>query len=249
MVQRYLKVSEENQLTLIPNADFTMKDLELIEKFKENGMLGLHTLVDTDVERMMGLYLDGKSYRQIASLLKKNKAIVLFIAHKFKWFELRREYLDELQATLKDKVLESKLQSQDFLLHLVLAYQKKIGKNIDQFLRTDNEEFADKVDNKDLGTLFKTMELLHKLSNENLSNPNDKSMVSLNGLSDGGVTITKTGANSVEITPKSPFSSKLKQFADLKRQAEKDSQPQQKQTHDITVEEQTLTEKENENED
>ena len=239
-------MSDNKELTIMPQADFTMKDMETIEKFKEDGMLGLHTLIETDVERMMSLYMDGKTYRQVSQLVKKNKAVVLFLAHKFKWFELRKEYLDELQTTLKDKVTESKLQSQEFLLHLVLAYQKKIGKNIDQYLRTDNEEFADKVDSRDLTALMKLLELLHRLSNEAINDPSNKSMVALNGMGEG-VTITKTGANSVEITPKkSEFSSKLKQFAEMKREEERANQAPPKPVHDISKE--TLTEKENENE-
>jgi hypothetical protein len=239
--------NKDTQVAVIPFADFTMKDLEAVNKFKEEGMLGLHTVKDTDCERAMALYLDGKTYRQVANVLKVNKTIVLFLAHKFKWFELRKEYLDELHATLKEKVLESKLQSQEFLLHLTLAYQKKIGKNIDQYLRTDNEDYYDKIDGKDISTLLKVIELLHRLNSENLGNPNgDKSLVGLNGLGEG-VTITKTGNNSVEITPRapSPFSSKLKQFAELKRQQEKDSQSADKKSDDIIVE---TSNKENKNE-
>lgn len=239
-------MSDNKELTVMPQADFTMKDMETIEKFKEDGMLGLHTLVETDVERMMSLYMDGKTYRQVSQLVKKNKAVVLFLAHKFKWFELKKEYLDELQATLPDKILESKLHSQEFLLHLVLAYQKKIGRNIDQYLRTDNVEFHDRIDKNDVGSLMKIMELLHKLGAENFANPNDKALVGLNGLGEG-MTIVKTGANSVEITPKrSEFSSKLKQFAEMKREEERANQAPPKPVHDISKE--TLTEKENENE-
>lgn len=225
-------MSDSKDLSLIPHNDFTMKDLELIEQFKEGGLLGLHTLTDIDVERMMSLYIDGKSYRQIASLLKKNKQVVLFLAHKFKWFELRTEYLDELHATLKSKILEAKLQDQEFLLHLSLAYRKKIGKNIDQYLRTDDLEFYDKIDNKDLGTLMKVMEMLHKLNSETMG---DKPpLVGLNGMGEG-VNITKTGPNSVEITPKqSPFASKLKQIAELKREQEK--QEASEKSNDINKE-------------
>jgi hypothetical protein len=235
-------VSDDKQIALVPENDFTMKDLETIEKFKEGGLLGLHALTDTDVERMMGLYLDGKSYRQIAQVTKKNKNVILFLAHKFKWFELRKEYLEELAATLPGKILESKLQSQEFLLHLTLAFQKKIGKNVDQYLRTDDTKFADNIDNKDLSTLLKIIEMLHKLGNENLGT--DKPLVGLNGMGDG-VTITKTGENSVEITPKTSLvGSKLKQMANFKREQEKSSQPA-KTSHDIVVE-QTSTEKKNE---
>ena len=237
-------MSDEKQVALLPKDDFTVKDLQAIEKFKEDGMLGLHTLTDTDVERMMGLYLNGKSYRQIAQVTKKNKTVILFLAHKFNWFELRRDYLEELSVTLPGKVLDSKLQSQEFLLELVLAYQKKIGKNIHQYLRTDDEKFADNIDNRDLGVLLKIIEMLHKLSNENLGNGNsDKPLVGLNGMGDG-VTITKTGENSVEITPKPSLAgSKLKQMADFKREQERASAPL-KAVHDIVIE--TSTEKKNE---
>ena len=212
-------MSDSKDLSLIPKTDFTMKDLELIEQFKENGMLGLHTLCDVDVERMMALYMDGKSYRQIADLLKKNKSVVLFLAHKFKWFELRTEYLDELHASLKGKVIEAKLRDQEFLLHLSLAYKKKIGKNIDQYLRTDNSEFYDQINRGDLGTLMKVMEMIHKLNTENLGER--QPLVGLSGMSEG-VNITKTGPNSVEITPKqTPFASKLKQYADMQRELDK----------------------------
>lgn len=239
---------QDTQIVLTPHADFTMKDLEAIQKFKDDGMLGLHTITDVDVERCMSLYLDGKSYRQVAQVLKINKTVIMFLAHKFKWFELRQDYLAELGATLKDKIVESKLQSQEFLLELILAYQKKISKNIHQYLRTDNEAFADKIDPKDIGTILKVMELLHKINQENIGTPGDKSLVGLNGLGEG-MTITKVGKDSIEITPKGPsaYSSKLKQFADLKREQEKASQPAPKQTHDIIVE-QTLTEKEDKNE-
>lgn len=225
-------MSEETKAIVVQYADFTLKDLEAIDKFKENGMVGLHTLKDTDCERCMALYLDGKTYRQIAQVTKINKAVILFLAAKFKWYELRKEYLDELQATLAPKVVEAKLQDGEFLMHLSLAYRKKIGKNVNDYLRTDNAEFADRIDSRDITTYMKIIELIHRLSSENVGTQ-DKSLVGLNGLGEG-VTITKTGNNSVEITPKSPFSSKLKDFAEYKRNLEKENQPEPK-THDIVV--------------
>lgn len=237
-------MSDTKELVIVPSADFTMKDLELIEKFKENGMLGLHTLKETDCERCMGLYIDGKTYRQISQLTKIHKSVILFLAHKFKWFELRQEYLDELHATLKDKVMEAKLQSQEFLLHLSMAYRKKIGKNVDQYLRTDNAEFADKIDQKDITTYLKIEDMLHSISTQNPGNSNDRPMVGLNGLGEG-VNITKTGPNSMEITPKpSPFSSKLKQFAEMQRQQDREAEGSQKPVRDIDTE--TLNKKESE---
>jgi hypothetical protein len=237
------------QLQGFENHDFTVKDLESIEKFKEKGMIGLASLQDTDIHRMMQLYLDGKNYRQIATLLQKDKTTILFLSQKLDWPTMRKEYLEELIATLKDKVVESKLHDQEFLLHLSLAYRKKIGKNIDKYLKTDNAEFADKIDGKDISTYLKIADMLHNLSLSDLGNPKEKSLVSLNGMGEG-VTITKTGANSVEITPKGPsaVSNKLKMFADLKREQEKIKESPQK-VHDISIQEQTSNKESTENEE
>ena len=241
MAKRCTKVSDSKDLSVIQHSDFTAKDLDLIEQFKEGGMVGIHTLKDTDCERCMSLYIDGKSYRQISQLTKINKSVILFLAHKFKWYEIRTEYLDELNATLKGKIMETKLQDQEFLLHLGLAYKKKIGKNIDQYLRTDDTQFYDKIDNKDLSTLLKIMEMTHKLSSENLGEK--PPLVGLSGMSEG-VTITKTGANSVDIMPKkSGFSSKLKQFAELKRQQER-KQNEPPKSNDINKESEKPNKKE-----
>jgi hypothetical protein len=228
-----------------PNGDFTLKDLEKIEAFKEKGMLGLATLEPTHVERAMSLYIDGKSYRQIANVLKVDRTILLFLSKKFSWYELRQDYLSELVATLKTKVVESKLQSQEFLLHVQLALQKKIGKDIDKFFRTGDDKFIDEVDSKHLASYLKITETIHKLDTDNKLNQSDKSLVSLNGLAEG-VNITRTGTNSVEITPKSPFSSKLKAFADMKRQEEMKNSAPPKPVHDIVNETQNAQNPENE---
>lgn len=220
-----------------PNGDFTMKDLEKIERFKENGLHGLHNLDPLHVERAMSMYIDGKSYRQIANCLKVDRTIIMFLSQKFKWIELRTDYLSELYETMKSKVLDSKLQSQEFLLHLTLAYQKKIGRDVDKYLRTDDVKHLESVDNKDLSSLLKIIELLHRLNAETYGTAQgDKALVSLNGMVGEGITLTKTGTNSVDITPKSPFSNKLKAFADMKRQQEKENLPTPKEVHDIKSE-------------
>lgn len=246
MAKRFTKVSEEKkEIALMPVGDFTMRDLETIEKFKENGLLGVHTLTQTDVERCMALYLDGQSYRQVAQITHIKKDVILYLAHKFSWWELRKDYLEELKLTMPDKILECKIQDQKFLFDLIMAYRKKMGKHLFKYLKTDSDEWMDKIDKKDMGMYFKCVELLASLNAETYT-PGDKSLVALNGMGEG-VTITKTGANSVEITPK-PFSNKLKQFADMKREEEKAQQVPPKQPHDITIQTSTENESEDKNE-
>ena len=237
MDKRYIKMSDDKKVALIPINDFTMKDMEAIEKFKEGGLLGLASFKDSDVERCQSLYTDGKTYRQIAQITKLDKTTILFLAHKFQWWEMRSQYLEELSVTLPQKVIQAKLQSQEFFLHLELAYKKKIGRDLDKYLRTDDPSHMDNIDMKDVGVLMKITELIHKLNNESFGTPNEKTLVALNGLGEG-ITLTKTGSNSVEITPKpSLMSSKLKQFADLKRTLEQEKNLPKSKPSDIVVEE------------
>lgn len=238
-------MSEDQQLMLPPEgSDFTMKDLEFIQKFKDNGLLGLASVSHLDHERMLGLYMDGKTYRQIAAILHIKKDTILYLSYTQRWYEMRKDYLEEVGATMPNKILESKLQSQEFLLNLVTAYQKKIGKNVNDYFRTNDKEKMNSLDTKDVATYLKIYEMLHKVSAENAANP----LVGLNGMGDG-VTITKTGKNSVEITPKggTPIGSRLKQFAELKRQQEKEQQEASRPSRDIVIE-QSKTEKESEDE-
>jgi hypothetical protein len=245
---RNTKISDGQEISIIPKFDFTMKDMEMINKFKDDGMLGIASLDTTNVERSMALYLDGKTYRQIANVLKINKSIILFLAHKYSWYELREQYLEELKVTIPNKILEHKLQSQEFLLELSQAYRKKIAKNVHQYLRTDDPKYFEKNDAKDVTSWLKIEEMIYSTA-EHISRQSEKSMVGLNGLGEG-MTITKTGANSIEITPKgpSPFGSKLKAFAELKREQERANAPEPKPAHDIVKENENPTKKEKEDE-
>lgn len=238
---------EKKELMLAPVADYTLKDMEQIQEFKEKGLIGLASITDIDIERAMALYIDGKTYRQVCHILKVKKDVILYLSHKFKWWELRDNFLQELQATMPQKILDAKLQDQEFLFDLKLAYRKKMGKHLNKYLKTDDDSWMAKIDQKDIAMYLKTTELLNKLEHDLTSFPTDKpSLVGFNGIGEG-MTITKTSENSVEITPKPMFGSKLKQMADLKRQQEQASQPPQKPIHDIDLE--TSNKKESENKD
>jgi hypothetical protein len=95
-------------------------------------------------------------------------------------------------------------------------WQKKIGSNIKKYLATDNVDFANAIDLKEVDKYLKTVELLHRLSTEKGSKGSTPAV----GLNLGeGVTIVKKGDNEVEITPKSKaLSEQLKQFANFKRE-------------------------------
>lgn len=202
-----------------PTTDLSPVDLEKVRAFREEGMPGLYKLEESQIARMMDLYLDGKPYSQISRITRISKTTIMFLSDKFNWFALRQDYLVELEANMRNRVIESKLVSQDFLLQLSHAWQKKIGKNITQFLATGDEKYANEIDLKEVDKYLKTIEILHKISSENAAGKNKTPAVGLN-LGDG-VTITKKDDNSVEITPKQKtVGDLLKQYADSRRDEE-----------------------------
>lgn len=204
-----------------PANDFSQKDLEVIKAYEEAGLPAVATVDEKKMASMLEMYLSGKTYRQIATTMQMKKEIVLYMSYKFNWFELRTDYLVDLESSMRGRVLEAKIVNQDFLLQLQAMWQKKIGSKISKYLATDNEEFANSIDLKEVDKYLKTVELLQKLASEGKPIPADtRPMVGLNA--GDGVTIVKKGENEIEITPKSKaIGDALKMFADSRRAEDK----------------------------
>lgn len=203
-----------------PVNDFSQKDLEVIQAYQEKGLEGIGVVDDKKMGSMLEMYLSGKTYRQIATTMQLKKEIVLYMSYKFNWFEIRNDYFVDMEQSMRSRVLESKIVDQDFMLELQAMWRKKIGTKMTKYFATGNEEFIQDIDLKEVSQYLKTVEMLHKLSGDKSSSDNNRPMVGLNA--GDGVTIVKTGENSVEITPKSKaISDALKMFADSRREEEK----------------------------
>lgn len=213
-------MSEENKPTVIvePQTDLSSKDLERVNAYMAAGLPNIGLVDSKKLASIMDMYLSGVTYRQISMISSLPKDIILYLSYKFNWFVLRQEYLVDLEANIRGRVIEAKIVSQDFLLQLQQMWQKKIGTNITKYLATDNVQFANEIDLKEVDKYLKTVEMLHKLSSERDANPKAPTV----GLNLGdGVTIVKKGENEVEITPKSKaIGELLKQFADSRREEE-----------------------------
>lgn len=199
----------------LPKTDMSSDDLTKIQAFEDAGLPGLAKLDEQTLYRMTDLYLNGSTYRQIARSLNLPKALVLYVGSHYDWYGAKKEYLAELQKDIKDRVTDSKLVSQEFLLLLVQAYQKKIGKNLQKYLATEDSSHTEDIDLKEIDKLLKTIEMLNDISNEGKS----KGKAPAVGLNVGeGVTIERDGDNKVTITPKEKtLGDMLKKFADSRR--------------------------------
>lgn len=219
-------MSEENKPSEItipqePVSDLTERDLNIVKKYIEDGLPGIGTVDETKIARMFDLYLSGKTYRQVSMILGQKKEIVLYLSHKFDWATKRMEYLVDLEQSMHGRMMEAKVVNQDFLLQLVHMWQKKIGSKINKYLATNNEEFANSIDLKEVDKYLKTVEILHRLNTEKMAGMSNPAI----GLNVGdGITVTKKGDNEVEITPKQKsVGALLKEFADMRRASENEN--------------------------
>lgn len=223
------KVTTDNKTT-----DLNESDMVRIEAFIEKGMPGLSAIDDAVLYRMTELYLSGSTYWQIAHTLNLSRPLVLYVSHTYGWYPAKKEYLMELQERIKGRVIDSKLVSQDFLLLLTQAWQKKISKSLKKYLATDDTTHTEEIDLKEVSQLLKTIEIIKDLNNEGKDSKGRTPAVGLN-VGDG-VTIERSGDNKVTITPKEKtLGDVLKKFADSRRAEASKGKNENKS--DIVVEE------------
>lgn len=205
--------------------DLTDNDMQAVNKFAEDGLPGLSAVDEAVMTRAVDLYLSGSTYHQICNTLRLKRPLVMYLSHKYEWYTAKREYLHELSEQIKSRVIDSKLISQDFLLLLTAAYQKKIGRRLREYLATDDDSHTNNINIKEIAQLLKTIEMIQGLDKEGKDSKGRTPAVGLN-LGDG-VTIERSGDNKVTITPKEKtVGDMLKQFADNRRAEEMKRKPE-----------------------
>jgi hypothetical protein len=200
-----------------PFTDISDRDMQKVRAFIADGMPGLTKLVEADFHRMAELYMNGSTYWQICTATGVPRHLVMYLSHTYGWYPAKQEYLAELQEKIKGRVIDSKLASQDFILLLIQAYQKKIGGKLQQYLATNDPAHADQINLKEIDKLLKAVEMIQDLSSDGKTKGGKTPAVGLN-LGDG-VTIERSGDNKVTITPTidKQLGTMLKKFADGRR--------------------------------
>lgn len=214
-------MSEEKQVAKPTPTDLTEADMERVNKFIADGLPDIAKVDESTLYRMTDMYLSGCTYQQIQSTLRLSRPLVLYVSHTYGWYPAKREYLSDIQEKIKSRVVDSKLVSQDFLLLLTQAYQKKITKKLKQYLATDDDSHTDEIDLKEIAQLLKTIEMVKELNNEGKNSKGNGPSVGVNV--GEGVTIERSGENKLTITPKEKekvLGDMLARYADRQRAEE-----------------------------
>lgn len=207
------------ELTELPTTDIVGIDQDKLTKFIEEGMPGIGVVGEAEIAKMFDMYLAGKTYNDISGIMRTPKPVVLYLSHRLNWFSVRQEYIVNLETNIRQRIIESKLMSQDFLLKMIQMWHKKIGAKMSRYMSSDDEEFTDQINLKELDRYLKTLDMLQK----SIAIPGSESRP-LVGINVGeGATMTRTGDNTIEITPKeNAKTDMLKYYADMAREKDKE---------------------------
>lgn len=184
------------EVVVEPTTDIVGKDATTLQAYMEAGMPDVGSVDQEGLKRMFDMYLSGKNYRQISGIMRTKREIVMFYSHKLQWFDKRREYVKELETNMKNRIIEVRLMSQDVMLQFIQNCNRKFTKKLNS-QANGNEEPAAQINLKEYEIYLKTQALLLK----SVETPAPKGP--LVGINVGeGATLTRTGDNTIEVTPK-----------------------------------------------
>jgi antitoxin component of MazEF toxin-antitoxin module len=212
----------KNIITILNNGketDITPQEIEIVNKFKDEGLPGIAQVTTIQITKALDLYLSGKTYFEISKTLNIKKESILYLASKFDWYSTKIEQLKIIDANMKERILHAKLINSDFLLQMQQFFQTKIGRKMTRYMATGDEDIADELKTKDIEYYFRAVDLLDKLTEP--KNNNKKAAIGFN-LGDQEVSVRKVGENEVVISPKQKTTGEmLAEIANMKRQEEK----------------------------
>lgn len=210
---------QNNLPTTIKESDITESERVKVQEYIDAGLPGISDVKESHLYQMYDLYLSGSTYSQISVALNMKKVTVLYLAYTSDWYTSKKEYLNEVEEKMKNRVVESKLRSKEFMLILVQAWQKKITSNLHKYLSTSDDSHMERIDLKEVSQLMKAIDMINELDATGRDPKGKPSPIGLN-VGDG-VTIEKQIDGKISITPNSTVGSALKQFADSKRNEER----------------------------
>lgn len=213
----------ENLPAVVSCADMTVSQVEKVKKFIDDGLPGITEVTNHQLTQMLDLYLTGSSYTQIANILRIKQLYVLYFAYTANWEGIRAEYLNEIQESIKNRLVSTKLRNKEFMLLLSQAYQRKIGTQLQRFLSTGLLSDIDEVKGKEVLMLMKIIELTNSLDEEGKDKNGKMPTIGLNAGANG-VVVERISDSQLSITPKDKDESVgnlLKKLAEEKRAKEK----------------------------
>lgn len=159
--------------------DMSLQEEKELNKFIQADMPGLNSVSDDKIAESFSMYMKGKSYTELTRSLKIKKPVLLFISQRDKWYEKKTEYLEAIQSNITDKLLQTKVESANFLTDVIGAYHKIMEDKIAEALAKGLKP-TEFMDPKELSTYFRAIDTLEKIIPRAGQDSERKSIFNLN---------------------------------------------------------------------
>ena len=138
----------------------TDKEIGLLTRYIENGMPGVTSVKDDQLEIILKMFMEGSTYAEMSQKIYVKKEIVLFLSYKNNWPEKRREHVEQLMETINSKIGVMKLESANFLLDVTNFLQKYFRDRMDTYNRTRDHNVIQNTDFKLLSHYLKCLDIM-----------------------------------------------------------------------------------------
>jgi hypothetical protein len=155
--------------------DLTFQEEQELQKFVEKDMPGLSSVEDDKIVQIFSMYMKGKSYTELSQHLKIKKPIVLCLSKQNNWYEKKMEYYESIQKNIQERLIQTKIESVNFLADIVGMYHKVLGEKVAHAMAT-GEKVIEFMDSKELAVYFRALEAMEKqvLKKDNNDNENTR---------------------------------------------------------------------------
>ena len=198
--------------------DFSESETKELQAFAEAGFPSISKITESFVFKWFSLYMEDKTYSEIAEISKSEKIHILYMANKLNWYQKKIDYYKEVQSRITEKMTKTKVKSMDFLSSFVGCMNKVYGTKINKALMNNDLTEIETIDTKVMSLYFKSLESLEKLS----TTPKQRdSSPSVNININSETTIKKVDENTLTMTPGKDYSEVLDEMLALQEELEK----------------------------
>ncbi len=161
-------------ITDLPH-DMTKEEKEKVLEFIQNGVPGLLRVQHSDMYMMFQLYMSGKTYSEIATISKINKTLIMYLAYKSNWMDLRFKHYEDISLNILDKTQKAKLDIVNDLIVSINATGKYLRDEYNRYLSTNDKSIIERLDQTIVtGHRNNIKALKEVLTEEESTDPNKK---------------------------------------------------------------------------
>lgn len=186
---------ENKALALKATTDIVGIDRERLDKFIEDGLPGIGSVEQPQIDKMLELYILDQSYSSISGICRVPKVIVMYFSERQNWLATRQEYYRELITSLPKRLAEADVLAKDVMVDQIRAYHKKYTDKRKRFLATGVEDASTRIDPKEQAVFLKTVEMSKKITV-----PSEPKAPIVNVNVGNKATFSQTGDKTIEVT-------------------------------------------------